>query len=361
MRKRESLAVLLLIQSFNQKTIRITSVWLSIRRVFVKKLLCVWMIVGMVLAAVVPVFAGGEQEVESGKMKVGILLPGNINDSGWNQTAYQGMVAAKEKFDIEISYMESVAQSDQEEAFRNYANEGYDLVIGHGYQFQDAALKVAEDFPDTYFAVLNGSVQQEPNVASYQFTNWQPGYVTGALAGLITETNKIGAIGGQEIPVIKDALEAFRDGARRVNPEANVTITYVDSWTDIAKGKETALAMIDSGADVVVCDANAVGLGSIEACQERGVLAIGFVQDQYEVAPETVVASGIQSNQKLVYYVIEEFLRGNFKAGIFQLGIAEGVEGISPLYDWEEKLPARVIEEVRSIEKRIADKEITWP
>jgi basic membrane lipoprotein Med (substrate-binding protein (PBP1-ABC) superfamily) len=79
------------------------------------------------------------------------------------------------------------------------------------------------------------------------------------------------------------------------------------------------------------------------------------------VAPETVVASGIQSNQKLVYYVIEEILRGNFKAGIFQLGIAEGVEGISPLYDWEEKLPARVIEEVRSIEKRIADKEITWP
>jgi basic membrane protein A len=315
------------------------------------------------------VYAGGEQEdapdsdekAGQDSVKVGILLPGNINDSGWNQTAYQGLEAAKEKHDIETNYVESVAQSDMEESFRNFATAGYDLVIGHGYQFQDAAQKVAEAFPDTSFAILNGSVKREPNLSSYQFTNWQPGYVTGALAGLITETNKIGAIGGQEIPVIKDALEAFRDGARRVNPQAEVVITYVDSWTDVAKGKETALAMIENGADVVVTDANAVGLGSIEACQEKGAYAIGFVQDQYEVAPDTVVASGIQSNQKLVLYVIEEYLAGNFRPGIFQLGISEGVEGMSPLYEWEEKLPQDVVDEVREIERKVAGGEIAWP
>ena len=325
-----------------------------------------WMTTALLLTAAASVaFAGGAQEGDGSSasedtVKVGILLPGNINDSGWNQTAYQGLVAAKEKHDIETNYMESVAQSDMEEAFRNYATAGYDLVIGHGYQFQDAAKKVGEAFPETKFAILNGSVNQEPNVASYQFTNWQPGYVTGALAGLITETNKIGAIGGQEIPVIKDALDAFKDGAKRVNPEAEVTITYVDSWTDIAKGKETALAMIENGADVVVTDANAVGLGSIEACQEKGVYAIGFVQDQYEVAPETVVASGIQSNQKLVLYAIEEYLAGNFEPGIYQLGIAEGVEGISPLYDWEDKLPQEVVEKVNEIEEKVASGEISW-
>ncbi|MCF8001173.1 MAG: BMP family protein [Halanaerobiales bacterium] len=292
--------------------------------------------------------------------KVGVLLPGNINDSGWNASVYEGLMTAGEKYDIKVNYMESVAQSDFEEAFRNYAVMDYDLVIGHGYQFQKAAKKVAESYPETYFAILNGSTSMEPNLASYQFTNWQPGYLSGVLAGLITENDHIGAIGGQEIPVISDALEAFKDGVHRVNPEAKVVITYVDTWSDVAKGKETASAMIENGADVVVTNANAVGLGSIEACKEAGVYAIGFVNDQHDVAPDTVVASGIQSNQKLVLRVIEDYLNDEFSAGIYNLGIAEGVEGLSPFYNWEDKLPEEVINKVNEVEQKIIEGEITW-
>jgi basic membrane protein A len=320
-------------------------------------------LVGLVLLAV-PLFAGGEQEgadAQDNAIQVGILLPGNINDNGWNASAYEGLMMAKEQFGVKVNYLESVPTSDFEEGFRNYAVAGYDLVIGHGYQFADAAEKVAKDFPDTAFAILNAGVSAEPNLASFQFTNWQPGYVTGVLAGLITKTNKIGAIGGQEIPVIKDALEAFRDGAKSVNPSANVVITYVDTWDDVAKGKETAKAMIDSGADVVVTDANAVGLGSIEACDELGAYAIGFVDDQYKTDPDTVVASGIQSNQKMVVYVVQAFLEGKFKPGVYQLGINEDAEGISPFYDWEKKLPADVIEKVRQTEADIKSGTITWP
>ena len=294
------------------------------------------------------------------KFRVGLLLPGNINDKGWNASAYEGLMKAKEQFGVEVSYMESVAPSDMEEVFRRYATQGYDLVLGHGFQFADAAKKVASEFPKTKFGVLNGGVSTAPNLASFQFTNWQPGYVTGVLAGLITKSNVIGAIGGQKIPVIEDALNAFKDGALSVNPKAKVTITYVDSWDDVAKGKETALAMIQNGADIVVTDANAVGLGAIEAAKAKRTYHIGFVDDQYQVAPEVVVASGIQSNQKMVVFAVEKAMKGGFEPEVFTLGINEGAEGISPLYEWEKKLPKEVVEKVKQTEKDIAEGKITW-
>ena len=293
-------------------------------------------------------------------LKVGILLPGAINDKGWNASAYEGLQKAKEKFGVDVSYMENVAPSDMEEVFRRYASQGYDLVLGHGYQFSDAAAKVAKEFPKVKFGILNGNVTAEPNLASYQFTNWQPGYVTGVLAGLITKKNSIGAIGGQKIPVIEDALNAFKDGVLSVNPKAKVVITYVDTWDDVAKGKETALAMIRNGADVTVCDANAVGLGNIQAAKEKGTYAIGFVDDQYSVAPETVVASGIQSNQTMVAFAVEQLVKGQFAAKSYTLGIKEGAEGLSPLYDWENKLPKDVIAKVKQIQQDIIDGKITW-
>lgn len=306
--------------------------------------------------------AGQDQQNGDGQevLKVGILLPGNINDKGWNASAYEGLMNARDEYGVEVNYQEAVAQSDMEEVFRNYAADGYNLVIGHGYQFADAAQKVADEFPDTKFAILNGSVSNGKNLASYSFTNWQPGYVTGYLAGLLTKSGKIGAIGGQKIPVIEDALNAFADGAKAANPNANVIITYVDSWDDVAKGKETALAMINSGADVVTCDANAVGLGAIEAAKEKQTYHIGFVDDQFDVAPEVVVASAIQSNQEMVKYVIKAVLDGQFNPGENVLGIKEGVEGISSFHDWETKLSKEVIDKVRQVNQDIIDGKITW-
>ncbi|WP_227764903.1 BMP family protein [Zhaonella formicivorans] len=324
----------------------------------------------LVLALAVLAGCGGQKADNSGTeqpqgdsketLKVGILLPGNINDKGWNASAYEGLMQAKEKFGVEVTYQENVTQSDMEEVFRNYATNGYNLIIGHGYQFSDAAQKVAEEFPDAKFAILNGYVSNGKNLASYSFTNWQPGYVAGTLAGLLTKTNKIGAIGAQKIPVIEDALEAFKDAAKAVNPNAEVVITYVDSWDDVAKGKETALAMINNGADVVTCDANAVGLGAIEAAKEKGTYHIGFVDDQYNVAPEVVVASAIQSNQEMVKYVVKAVLDGNFKPEQNVLGIKEGVEGISSFHDWESKLPKEVIDKVMQVNQDIIDGKITW-
>jgi basic membrane protein A len=306
--------------------------------------------------------ATGEQPAEQQEetLKVGLLLPGNVNDKGWNASAYEGLVAAEQEYGVEIAYQEAVTQSDMEEVFRSYATSGYNLIIGHGFQFSDAAAKVAEEFPDVKFVILNGATSNGRNLASYSFTNWEPGYVAGYLAGLLTETNKIGAIGAQQTAVIEDALNAFAQAAKEANPSADVTITYVDSWDDVAKGKETALAMIDNGADVVTCNANAVGLGAIEAAKERGTYHIGFVDDQFPVAPEVVVASAIQSNQEMVKLIVRETLADNFNPAENVIGIKDGVEGISSFHDWEDKLDKEIIDKVKQVEQDIIDGKITF-
>ncbi len=296
-----------------------------------------------------------------GSLRVALLLPGSINDKGWNASAYEGLKTVEKDYGVEVAYQENVAQSDMEGVFWDYASEGYDLIIGHGYQFGAAAEKVSAEFPEVDFIVLNGNNSNGSNLGSYSFTGWETGYLAGALAGLLTESNQIGAIGAEDTPAISNALVGFQAGAAAVNPEAKVTVTYVNTWDDVAKGKETALAMIDNGSDVVTCNANAVGLGAIEAAKERGTYHIGFVDDQYEVAPEVVVNSALQSNQRLVAVVVEDALAGNLKHEVTISGIADGAEGLAPWYDWEDKLDPEIIKQVEQIRQDIVDGKIKSP
>ena len=296
-----------------------------------------------------------------GALRVALLLPGSINDKGWNASAYEGLMTMEKEHGIDVAYQENVTQSDMEGVFWDYASDGYNLIIGHGYQFGDAAEKVCVEFPDVDFVVLNGNNSNGTNLCSYSFTGWETGYMGGALAGLITETNKIGAIGAEDTPAISNALLGFKAGAEAVNPDAEVTITYVNSWDDVAKGKETALAMIDNGCDVVTCNANAVGLGAIEAAKERGTYHIGFVDDQYEVAPEVVVNSALQSNQRLVGVVVENAMNGTLVYETNISGIADDAEGLAPWYDWEDKLDAEIITQLDQMRQDIVDGKIKSP
>ncbi|HHY38314.1 MAG TPA: BMP family ABC transporter substrate-binding protein [Clostridia bacterium] len=283
-----------------------------------------------------------KEETAKTKVKVALLLPGPIDDAGWNGNAYKGLVEAAEKFGIETSYMEKIPQAEFEAAFRDYASQGYDLVIGHGFEFQDAAKKVAGEFPEVKFVVFNGSVSAEPNLASVHFLDWQPGYLAGAVAGLITKTNRVGVIGGLEIPVIKSAVDAYKVAAETVNPKVKVASSYVGTFEDIAKGKETALAMINNGADVIMCDADQVGVGSIMACKEKGVYAVGFVNDQSEVAPDTVIASALYRTGVLVEYAVKNVVEGTFKSEVVGIGIKEGAHGLVWNPKFKEKMPDTV-------------------
>lgn len=283
--------------------------------------------------------------------KIVLVLPGPINDQGWNATAYQGLQLVEKDLGVKMEYLESVQQSDFEAVFTDYGTKGYDLVFAHGTQFFDAAAKVGPQFPDTFFMVINSETGVEPNVGGIGVREWEGGYVAGTIAAMYTETKKMGAIGSFPFPVIAGTLDAFEVAAQAIDPSIEVTKTYVNSWEDIQKGKETALAMAEAGSDVIFCSANQVGLGSIEAAKSKGVKAIGYIAPQNDVAPETVISSVTYNTPGLFKSTVQLLLDDNLKPEGKSLGWADDVLdmqwGDQATQEVKDKV-AEVIEELKA-------------
>jgi len=265
-------------------------------------------------------------------LKVAILLPGPYNDHGWNEVGYSGLMAIKEHVGAQVAYTENVQQSDEAADFRGYAAQGYTLVFGHGFQFADAAKQVAPEFPHTWFVVTSTVAGQAPNVASMSVDNYQQGYLAGAAAALLSKTGIVGTVGGQPIPPITNALKGFEAGAKHVNPAVQVLSGFTESFSDVAKAKEFALAMIDKGADVVMGDANQAGIGVVGAARDRHVLAIGMNSDQHSLAPETIPISVIQNYAAGFVAVAKKVLDGSLQPGPLNAGLNEGAVYPSPWY-----------------------------
>lgn len=285
------------------------------------------------------------------KLKVALLLPGTINDNGWNATAYNGLKLIEEKLGAEIAYSEKVAQSDQEEIFRNYAAQGFNVLIGHGFEFADAAKRVATDNPNIKFLITSTDISQSPNVASENTNPLQMGFLEGVVAGLATKANNVGAVGGMDIPPIASAVKGFEAGVKYINPDAKVTTTMTGDFDDAVKSKEAAKALITQGADVVMLDADQAGLGVIEACKEKGVYAVSSIAPQHELAPDTVLGSGISDVPLAMELVAKHVADGDFKAQFYNLGVSDGAVYFVPNPKFEgvykEKL-AQVFEDIKS-------------
>lgn len=258
------------------------------------------------------------------KLKVALLLPGTINDNGWNATAYNGIKLMEKDLGAEIAYSEKVAQSDQEEIFRNYVAQGYNFLIGHGFEFGDAAKRVAKDSPNAKFLITSTNISQDPNLASTNTNPMQMGFLQGVASGLATKSNIIGAVGGMDIPPIVSAFQGFEAGVKYVNPKAQVFTTKTGDFDDAVKAKEAAKALIGKGADIVMLDADQAGLGVIEACKEKGVYAMSSIAPQHELAPDTVLGSGISDVPKAMELVAKHIVDGDFKAQFYDVGIKEG-------------------------------------
>lgn len=257
-------------------------------------------------------------------LKVGLLVAGPVNDGGWGASAYAGLLRIQEKYGAEINYTESIPQSDYEEAFRNYANMGYDVVFGHGYEFGDAAKKVAPDYPDTMFIVTSTNIFQEPNVASMNTLPVEMGILQGLSAAYMTKTKVIGAIGGMSIPSIIDPLNAYAAAAASVDPSIKVLLHMTGDFEDAARAKEAALAMIDAGADVLMYDADSAGLGVVEAVKERGVMCIPSIANQNDLAPDLAIMSGICDVATGMDVVVGYVADGTIKPQFYSLGASTG-------------------------------------
>jgi basic membrane protein A and related proteins len=286
------------------------------------------------------------------KLKVALIMSGPANDQGWNAVALQGLKEAEAKYGIETAYAENVGVADSEAAFMDYAAQGYDLVIGHGFQYGDPAAKVSKRFPKARFMAIEAGSSTE-NMASYVIACEQAGYLMGVLAASMSKTGKVGMVGGVEQPSIIKVVEAYKLGARSVNPKIEVLTAYIGSFTDVGLGKEAALAMADRGADVLSHIANQAGTGVLKAAEERGLMATGDSWDQSSIAPKAIVSSTIYSVPVLVTSAVEKVQKGAFQGGVFNMGMKEGVVDVAPYHEFDAKVPAPAKARIAELKQQI--------
>ena len=321
---------------------------------------CRWSVVFAVVFAIALVLSAcgaspEAKEAPAEKPKIAMLMAVSCDDTGWGSSACDGIEKAKELYDIDVSISERVAIPDAETAMRDYAERGYDLVIGHGFQFGDAAQNVSAEYPDTMFAVYAGVVTGD-NLVSIDPMSQEAGYLAGIVAGQATETKKIGAIGGMDIPAVVRVLEGYCQGAQSVDPAIECMYAYVDSWDDIQKGKEAAVAMINAGSDVFFHDASFVGVGMIQAAAEHNAHAIGFATDQREVAPGTVLTSVLEGIDNSMVMLIGQLIDGKLEGGMLRPSMADGVFALGP---YDDQVSQEVRDQVDQAQKDIADGKIT--
>ncbi|MEW6308697.1 MAG: BMP family protein [Bacillota bacterium] len=308
---------------------------------------CVVLALAMLLAVGMVTGCGGAKQPQ--RLRVAALLPGNITDQGWNFTAYNGLKRIEKELGAEVTWMEKVPPSDFEEVYRRYAQQGYHVIFGHGFQFGDPARKVAKDFPKTWFVVTSTTISQAPNVASLIPNAFQQGMLAGTITGLLSEKKVVGFVGGLQIPSIVNFAKWWEAGVKYIDPNIKILSAFTGSFYDAAKAKEQALAFINQGADIVIHNADQAGLGVIEACKERNIKTIGAIADQAHLAPEVIVNS-VQADLTLAFEVIaRKVMDKTIEAKHYNMGINDGPVALSGWKTWDSKIPQAVKDRMNQI------------
>lgn len=288
-----------------------------------KKLVVMGLAMAMTAAMVNGVCTQPVQAADGEGLKVALLLSGAANDQGWNQTAYEGAQKACEKYGYELAYTENLEVADISAAFADYASAGYDVVIGHGYEFGDPALEVAETYPDTKFICTEADASAD-NVASYVMACEQTAYVEGIIAASTSESGKLGAIGPIPGDSLVKIINGYEDGAKSVNPDIEVQTAWTNSFVDTQLAQEAAKAMIDNDVDVIKHCANACGNGAMTAAVLAGIWCQGDSYDQSSLAPDNILDSAIYNLDVVIDTALGSVADGSFEGDVYNLGMADG-------------------------------------
>ena len=252
-----------------------------------------------------------------------VLATGGLGDKSFNDISYAGVVRAEEELGIEFDYVEPTAIAQYEGFQRDFAETGdYEIIVCIGFDQADALTIIAGEYPNQSFAIVD-MVVDKPNVASLLFKANEGSFLVGVAAGMKTETEKVGFVGGMDIPLIRDFFMGYEAGAQWANP--NVTVlapVFVGGWADPTKGKELALTLTDLGADAIYVAAGKSGLGALEAVNETGVIGFGVDACQCYLYPE-ILASMTKRVDVAVFEMIEAAVEGTFEGGIYNGGLEE--------------------------------------
>ncbi len=292
--------------------------------------------------------------------KVALLSPGPVSDAGWNALAYEGLLAIRDQLGAEIAQVQTKTPAEFEAGFRDFGRRGFNLVFGHGFEFQDAAAAVAPDFPNTVFITTSGNTVRR-NVAPLRFMLEEATYLEGMLTALMSKTGKAGAVGGMAIPSVKSTLLAYEAGAQAVQPGFTVVASYVGNWDAVGAAYEASLALMQQGADVLFHNADAAGLGVFQAAQQRSVWAFGANKNQNDIAPDVILASAVIDIPRAFVTVAKQVKEGTFVARIEKLGMKDGV--VSLVYNpaLGDRIPAAARARVDAAQRDILSGKLAVP
>jgi basic membrane protein A and related proteins len=273
-------------------------------------------------------------------LRVGLVTPGSIADAAWNSGAYQGLIRVRDSLGASVSQVEARTPGEQEEALRTYATQGYDLVFGHGFEFQGAAERVSAQYPRTVFIVTSGE-RVAGNVSPLIFRLSEASYLAGMVAGGMTKSNTIAFVGGIELPPIKLAEDAWVAGAKAVNPKVVARSTYLNTFDDVAAGREAAIALLRTGADMFHHNADQAALGVFQAVKESpNAYIFGANLDQKDLAPERVLGSAVIDLPRAFLAVAKEVKGGGFQPKVESFGLKGDVIRYEPNPALETSIPA---------------------
>jgi basic membrane protein A and related proteins len=304
--------------------------------------------------------SGGGDKPKIEKLKVALLTPGSVSDSGWNALAYEGLQAVKEELGAEVSNQQAASTAEIRDALRTYAGDGYNLIFGHGYEYNAPSIEIGKDFPNTVFVSSSGG-ETAKNVGTFRFYLEQGFYLAGMMAAEMSKTGKIAMITGQKIPSIESTFDAFEAGAKSVKPDIEVMRNYSGTFTDVAKAHQATLAAISAGADMVIHQANESAQGVFNACKEKGVYAFGANADQNENPSGMVIASAVIIAKPAFVSLAKDVQAGKYVGGVTLKGMdTDSVDFvINPAL--QNKVPEPLIRKIEETKAKIKAGQLKVP
>jgi len=323
--------------------------------------------VGLTAIMMSSLLVGCSSKTESNEdvYKIGMISDtGGVNDESFNQSTWEGLQQAQEKYGkdkVQVKYVESSQEADYTPNIETFVEEDLDLIIGVGYKMAGAIEEASKNYPDVQFAIIDHSYEKQPeNVTSLIYEDNTAAYLAGLVAAKKTETNKVAFIGGIKSATLDKFEYGFRAGVKAANPDAEVMVQYANSFTDSALGKTIANQMHSKNADIIFTCAGAVGIGAIEAAKENGKKAIGVDQDQNSLAPENVITSAMKNIDVSVEEMLSKVVDGSYKGGevIINTLAMNGV-GIAPTSN--KNVPPDVLEYVAKEAEKVKSGEVKVP
>ncbi len=306
--------------------------------------------------------------------KVILVVTGQLGDKSFNDSAAAGieMIKNDEGLEVETKVIEiGRDQTQWEPTFTDLAEEGeYNVIVTNGSNAKETVVKVAEMYPDQKFVMYDTTLKDEeklPNIYAMSYKQNEASYLGGVLAASVSETGKIGFLGGSEHPVISDFLVGYIEGALSVNPDIEVFVGYIGSWSDTAAGKTAANAQLANGVDVVFPAAETAGLGSIEAAKDAGKMALGVDSDQAmlykgidEAMANTILSSVLKNVGDSIHRAVALEVKGELTWADYEvIGVAEGGTGLSDNEYFRANVSKEVIENIENAKKQITDGNVT--